>query len=114
MVSQIQPPPKTLSVPQAHSFEVPKYDMGVAEKTPFNTASQTIPSPVKVKESMPTLAEVKCTLSQESAVFLDKEENLKLMNEPTNLHNIQADQNEQEMNLATKLTFSPEKTIDQG
>ncbi|XP_058250610.1 uncharacterized protein ehbp1l1a isoform X3 [Hemibagrus wyckioides] len=118
MVSQMQPPPKTLSVPQAHSFEVPKHDMGVAEKTPFNTASQTIPSPVKVKESMPTLAEVKCTLSQESAevqaVFLDKKENLKLMNEPTNLHNIQADQNEQEMKLATELTFSPEKTIDQG
>ncbi|GAA6100847.1 uncharacterized protein ehbp1l1a isoform X1 [Tachysurus ichikawai] len=114
MVSQMQSTPKSPSVPQAHSF-----DMGVAEKTPSNTALQTIQSPVIDKEYMPPLAEVKCTLSQESiavqAICLDKEESLKLTNEPTNLHNIPTDQNEQEINLATELTFSPEKTeIDQG
>ncbi|XP_060730242.1 uncharacterized protein ehbp1l1a isoform X3 [Tachysurus vachellii] len=119
MVSQMQSTSKSPSVPQAHSLEVPKYDMGVAEKTPCNTALQTIPSPVIDKEYMPPLAEVKCTLSQESiavqAICLDKEESLKLTNEPRNLHNIPKDENEQEINLATELTFSPDKTkIDQG
>ncbi|XP_047671578.1 uncharacterized protein ehbp1l1a isoform X3 [Tachysurus fulvidraco] len=109
-VSQMQSTPKSPSVPQAHS-----YDMGVAEKTPSNTALQTIPSPVIDKEYMPPLAEV----SQESiavqAICLDKEEGLKLTNEPTNLHNIPTDQNEEEINLTPELTFSPEKTkIDQG
>ncbi|MCI4377563.1 hypothetical protein PGIGA_G00204970 [Pangasianodon gigas] len=119
MVSHLQSTPKAPSVSEAQSFELPKPDMGVAEKTPSNTASQTIPLSVIVKESTSPLAEVECTLSQEStevqSVCTDKEENVKLQTEPTNLHNIQTDENEQEINLATELIFSPEKTkIDQG
>lgn len=119
MVSYLQSTPKAPSVSEAQSFELPKSDMDVAEKTPSNTASQTIPSSVIVKESTSPLAEVKCTLSQQStemqAVFTDKEENLKLQTELTNLHNVQTDENEQEINLTTELTFSPEKIkIDQG
>ncbi|XP_053484798.1 uncharacterized protein ehbp1l1a isoform X4 [Ictalurus furcatus] len=119
MVSYLQSTPKVPSVSEAQSIELPKSDMDVAEKTPSNTASQTIPSSVIVKESTSPLAEVKCTLSQQStemqAVFTDKEENLKLQTELTNLHNVQTDENEQEINLTTELTFSPEKIkIDQG
>ncbi|KAB5579485.1 hypothetical protein PHYPO_G00195590 [Pangasianodon hypophthalmus] len=119
MVSHLQSTPKAPSVSEAQSFELSKPDMSVAEKTPSNTASQTIPLSVIVKESTSPLAEVECTLSQEStevqSVFTDKEENVKLQTEPTNLHNVQTDENEQEINFATELIFSPEKTkIDQG
>ncbi|MCJ8731697.1 hypothetical protein PDJAM_G00202480 [Pangasius djambal] len=119
MVSHLQSTPKAPSVSEAQSFELPKPDMGVAEKTPSNTASQTIPLSVIVNESTSPLAEVECTLSQEStevqSVFTDKEENVKLQTEPTNLHNIQTDENEQETNLASELVFSPERTkSDQG
>lgn len=119
MVSQLQSTPKAPNVSETQSFELPTHDMGVAEKIPSNSASQTIPSSLIVKESTSPLAEVKCTLSQEStevqSVFTDKEENLKFQTGLTNLHNIQKDQNKQETNLARELTFSPEKTEnDQG
>lgn len=117
MVSQLQSTLKAPSVSEAQSLELPKPDMGVAETTPSSTASQTIPSSIIVKESTSPLAEVNCTLSptEVQSVFTDKEENLKLQTEPTNLHNIQTNENEQEINLATELIFSPEKTkIDQG
>lgn len=119
MVTQLQSTPKAPIVSDAQSFELPKHDMGVAEKTPSSTASQNFPSSVIDKEPTSPLAEDKRTLSQESTevqlVFTDKEENLKLQSEPTNVHNFQTDQNKQEINLATELTFSPEKTkIDQG
>ncbi|XP_060789752.1 uncharacterized protein ehbp1l1a isoform X5 [Neoarius graeffei] len=116
MVSQLQSTPKAPSVSEAQSPE-PKLDMGVAEKTPSNAASQTIPSSVIVKESTSPLTEVKCTLSptEVQSVFTNKEESLKLQTEPTNLDNIQTTENEQEINLATELIFSPEKTkIDEG
>lgn len=117
MVSQLKSTPKDPSVSEAKSFGLPKPDMGVAEKKSGSTDSQNIPSSVLVKESTCLLTEVKYTQTQASAevlsVFTNKEENLKLQTEPENLHNIQTDQNELE--LATELTFRAEKTkIDQG
>lgn len=109
MVSQLQFTPKAPRVSEAQSFELPRHDMGVAEMKPVIAAS-----PVIVKESSSPLAEVKNTLTQVS-VFMDKDQNLKLQTEPRTVHNIQTDQNEQEIHLATDLAFSPEKTeIGQG
>lgn len=116
-VSQQQSTPKAPTVSEAQSFELPKHDICVAEKTPSKTASQTILSSIINKDPLSCLAEVKCTLSQESAevqlVFTDKEENPKLQTESTNL---QTNHNKQEINLsATELTFSPEQTkINKG
>lgn len=114
MVSQLQFTPKAPKVSEAQTFELPKHDKGVAEIKPVIT-----PSSVIVKESTSPLAEVKNTLTQVSAkmqsVFMDKDENLKLQTECKNLHNIKTDLNDQEINLATDLTLSPEKTeVAQG
>ncbi|TTI61485.1 EH domain-binding protein 1-like protein 1 [Bagarius yarrelli] len=113
MVTQMKLTPKAPSVPQAHSFKVPNHDMGVAEKTPSNTTSQTNSSSVIVKKSISLLDEANCAVSQVTeaqSVLPDKEENLKLRNVATNLNNTQPD----EQKIA-EFKFSPEKSeIIQG
>ncbi|XP_046707016.1 uncharacterized protein ehbp1l1a isoform X1 [Silurus meridionalis] len=119
MVCHLQSTPKAPSVSEAQSFELPKSDLGVVEKTLLSAASQTITSSVKVSAFTSPLAEVKCILSQEStemkSIFTENEENLELQIEPTNLHNNQTDQIEKEINLDSEVTFSPENiNFDQG
>ncbi|KAF5907129.1 uncharacterized protein DAT39_003239, partial [Clarias magur] len=105
MVTLLQSTPKSPSVSVAQSFKLSKYDIGVAEKTPSKTASQSIQSSVIVKESTSPLIEIN---QAKGSTEMDSEENFKLQSEPTILHSIQTAQNEQETNLAKELTFSPE------
>lgn len=112
MVSLLQPTPKSPSVSEAQSFELPKHDINVAKKTPSKTASESFQLSVIVKESTFPLIEINQT---KESTDVHSEENFKLQYEPTILHSIQTGQNEQETNRAKALTFSPEKSkIEQG
>ncbi|KAL7880069.1 hypothetical protein SRHO_G00023230 [Serrasalmus rhombeus] len=130
MASLLASSPKASSVTDVTYFELPRAEKGVAEMTPTETVPQSTLASFIVAEST---AEVKCSKSEEPTnaksvklqikqdkvipVIPDKEETPKAQTESTQIQSIQADENEQDINLLleTELAVRPEKTkMDKG
>ncbi|KAK1797496.1 hypothetical protein P4O66_008347, partial [Electrophorus voltai] len=120
-VSLLSSNSKATSIYQVKYFELPKPERGVTKSSsPISVPQTTLTSVVATEPTAP-LAEVKCTMLQESSdaqsailqgkqdnVIPDKEETPKPQNWSKNIH--QVHQHEQAMNLNVETELSQEKT----